>query len=179
MLRINPEREHDWLIKGIHWELFKKFKLDHTIKWYMNHLESVLENEMQKTPLGLWDINRSLNLGLTTRTNDRQKQQKRRTCRIMDFAVLAGNIIKLQGSENKDKYVDLAMELKRLWNMKVTVISIVIGALGTVIKRFIRGLEDLEIRGRVKTIQTSAFLRSAKILRRVLETWGDLLSLKL
>ena len=33
--------------------------------------------------------------------------------------------------------------------------------------------------GRVETIQTTALLRTAKILRRVLETWGDLLSLKL
>ena len=35
------------------------------------------------------------------------------------------------------------------------------------------------IGGRVETIQTTALLRTARILRRVLETWGDLLSLKL
>ena len=52
--------------------------------------------------------------------------------------------------------------------------TIVIGALGTVTKGLIKGLEDLEIRGRVETIQTTALLRSARILRRVLETWGDL-----
>ena len=34
-------------------------------------------------------------------------------------------------------------------------------------------LEDLEIRGQEETIQTTAFLRLARILRRVLETWGD------
>ena len=43
----------------------------------------------------------------------------------------------------------------------------------------LKGLEDLEIRGRVATIQTTTLLRTAKILRRVLETWGDFLSLKL
>ena len=63
--------------------------------------------------------------------------------------------------------------------MKVTVIPIVIGALGTVTKGLIQGLEDLEIRERVKSTQTTALLRLAKILRRVLETQGDLLSLKL
>ena len=41
------------------------------------------------------------------------------------------------------------------------------------------GLEELEIRARVETIQTTALLRSAWILRRVEETWEDLLSLKL
>ena len=29
------------------------------------------------------------------------------------------------------KYLDLARELKKLWNMKVTIVTIVIGALGT------------------------------------------------
>ena len=63
--------------------------------------------------------------------------------------------------------------------MKVTIVPIVIGALGTVTKVLLKGLEDLEIGGQVKTIQTTALLRTARILRRVLETWGDLLSLKL
>ena len=36
--------------------------------------------------------------------------------------------------------------------MKVTVISIVIAALGTVSKGMIQGLEGLEIRGRAETI---------------------------
>ena len=75
--------------------------------------------------------------------------------------------------------MDLARERKKLWNMKVTVILIVIGALGTVTKGLVQGLENLEIKGRVEPIQTTALLRSARILRRVLETWGDLQSLKL
>ena len=53
--------------------------------------------------------------------------------------------------------------------MKVMIISIVIGALGTVTKGLIKGLEDLEIREKVETIQTTALLRSARILRRVLD----------
>ena len=54
--------------------------------------------------------------------------------------------------------------------MKVTNIPIVIGALGTVTKGLAQELEDLEIMGRVETVQTTALLRSARILRRVLET---------
>ena len=54
--------------------------------------------------------------------------------------------------------------------MKVTVIPIVIGTLGTITKRMKQGLKDLEIRGCVLTVQTTALLKSARILRRVLET---------
>ena len=39
--------------------------------------------------------------------------------------------------------------------------------------------DDLEIRGRVETIQTIVLLISARILRIILETEGDLLLLKL
>ena len=69
--------------------------------------------------------------------------------------------------------------MEKLWNMKVTIVPIVIGALGTITKGLLKGREDLEVGGRVETIQTTALLRMARILRRVLETWGDLLSLKL
>ena len=61
----------------------------------------------------------------------------------------------------------------------MTIIPIVIGSYGTVTKVLLKGLEDLEVDGRVETIQTKALLRTARILRRVLETRGDLLSLKL
>ena len=51
--------------------------------------------------------------------------------------------------------------------MKATFTPIIIGALGTVSEGLLKGLEDLEIRGQVETIQTT---KSARILRRVLET---------
>ena len=36
---------HDWVGMGIHWELCKGLKFDHTNKWYIHKLESVQENE--------------------------------------------------------------------------------------------------------------------------------------
>ena len=61
-------------------------------------------------------------------------------------------MIKLKECEKWDKYHNLARELKKLWNMKVTIIPIVFGAFGTVTK----GLEDLEVGGWAETIQTTA-----------------------
>ena len=62
--------------------------------------------------------------------------------------------------------------------MKVTIVPIVIGAFGTITKGLLKDQEDLEVGRRVETIEMTALLRTARILRRVLETW-DLLSLKL
>ena len=78
--------------------------------------------------------------------------------------------MKLKEYEKKDKYLDLARELKKLWNMKVTIVPIVIGAFGTITKGLLKGLEDLKVGGRVETIQTTALLRTARIPRRILET---------
>ena len=47
----------------------------------------------------------------------------------------------------------------------MTIIQIVIGVFAAVTKGLLKGLEDLEVGGRVETIQTTA-----RIQRRVLET---------
>ena len=51
--------------------------------------------------------------------------------------------------------------------MKATVKPNVNLPLGIILKGLVKKLEDLEIRGQVKTIQTTAVLRSTRILRRV------------
>ena len=88
----------------------------------------------------------------------------------MDFAVPVDHGIKLKECEKKDDYQDLARKLKKLMNMKVTIITIAIGIFGTVTKGLLKGLEDLEVSRREETIQTTALLRTGRILRRVLET---------
>ena len=145
----------------------------------MHNPAPVLENDSHKL---LWDFNIQTGHLIPARRPDLiiiNKKKKKRTWKIVDFAVPAHHRIKLKEYEKKDKYLDLARELKKLWNMQETIIPIVIGAFGTVTKGLLKGQEDLEVGGRVETIQMTALLRTARILRRVLETWGDLLSLRL
>ena len=84
----------------------------------------------------------------------------------------------MKENEKMDKYLDLARELKKIWNMKVKVIPIVIGTLGTVTKSLEKSLENLGVRGKIETIQNTALLKSDRIVRRVLDTRGDLLLLR-
>ena len=60
--------------------------------------------------------------------------------------------------------------------MEEEMIPMVVNVLGAVPRALLKDLEELEIRGRVKTIKTTAELKLARILRRVLE---KLLSLHL
>ena len=54
--------------------------------------------------------------------------------------------------------------------MKVTIVPLVIGSFGTITKRLLKSLEELEVSGQVETIQMTALLRTAIILRQVLVT---------
>ena len=118
----------------IHWELCKKLKFDHTNKCYMHNPESVPENEAHKLH---WDFDAQADPQVTARLSGPIKKKKKnndkkeRTCRIVDLAVLAEQRIELKECEKRDKYLDLARKLKKPWNMKVTIIPIVIGTLGS------------------------------------------------
>ena len=120
---------------------------------YKHNQARVLEN---KTHILLWDFDINTDHLISARRPDLIIiNKKKRTCKIVDFAVPADYRIKLKECENKNKYLDLARELKNLWNMQLTIIPIVISAFGTVTKRLLKGLEDLEVGRQVETIQTT------------------------
>ena len=54
--------------------------------------------------------------------------------RIVIFAVPAEHRVTIEENEKRDRYVDLAWELKNLSNMRVTVIQVVIYVLGMIRK---------------------------------------------
>ena len=100
----------------------------------MHNPATVLENDPHKL---LWDFNIQTDHLIPARRPDLiiiNNKKKKRICKIVDFAVLAHHRINLKESEKKDKYIDLARELKKLWNMEVTIVPIVIDALGTITK---------------------------------------------
>ena len=142
---------HDWVGKVIHREMCKKFKFDYINKWYMHNLAPLIENDTHKLP---WDFNIQTNHLFPARRPDLIIiNKKKRIYKIVDFAVPADHRINLKECAKRDKYLDLARELKKLWNMKVTIVPIVIGAFGTITKGLLKGLENMEVSGQVETIQ--------------------------
>ena len=63
--------------------------------------------------------------------------------------------VKLKEGEKRNKYLNFARKLMKLWNMKITVIRFVNCALGTIPKTLVTGLGDLEIREQEETIKTA------------------------
>ena len=62
-------------------------------------------------------------------------------------------------NEKRDKYFNLPRELRKLWNMNVTVILIVIGTIATVPNDLKGALEELEVVGRAEIIQTTILFK--------------------
>ena len=73
----------------------------------------------------------------------KKKEENLQSCR---FCCPRLQKSKIEKGERKDQYLGLARELKN-WNMNVTIIPIVFGVIGSVIKGLVKGLENLEIKG--------------------------------
>ena len=116
----------------------------------MHNPAPVLENDMQKLS---WDFNIHKDHLIPARRADLIIiNKKKKICKTFDFAVPVDHRINLKECAKKDKYHDIARELKKLWNMKVTIVPIVIGAFDTITEGLLKGLKDLEVGGRVATI---------------------------
>ena len=140
----------------------------------MNKPESQLENKAHKI---LSDFEVQTDHLILARRQDWVIVSKKEN--IPNRGLWHPNRLQKKNKREKDKYFDLTRGKKKLWNMKVTVITIVIGALSMIPKGLVEWLEKLETTRRAETIQATALFGLATILRRVQQTRKDLLSLTL
>ena len=97
--------------KVIHWELCKKLKSDHTNNWYIHNPKPIQEKETHKL---LWDFEIQTDHQISAGRPDLVIiNKKKKTGRTVDFAVPADHRVKWKENEKRDKYLDLARELKK------------------------------------------------------------------
>ena len=101
-------------------------------KWYMHNPESVQENETQKL---LWDFQISARPPNLIVINKKKKKKKKELAQL--WTLLSRRTI--EWNKKNVKIIPISTstflrKLKKLWNIKVTIIPIVIGALVTVTK---------------------------------------------
>jgi hypothetical protein len=66
------------------------------------------------------------------------------------------------------KYKDLTIEIQCMWNVKTKVIPVIIGATGTISKSFRKYVSNIPENHKVKELQKTAILDTARVLRKVL-----------
>ena len=159
---------HDKMGARIHWELCKKYGIDCAEKWY-NHLpSSVCKNDDNSIEI-FWDRKLLVGKGIEANKPDLivvDKANQKWT--IVDFCVPWDGNVKAREDEKKEKYSQLASEIRAIYKVKTECIPIVIGALGTVPKRLLGFLKDLGIPDVIGCMQTCALLGSQRILKNVL-----------
>ena len=102
-----------WMGKVIHRELCKKFNFDHANKCYTYNQEYVQENETHKV---LCDFGIHTDRLISARRPGlviAKKEKEKWTCRVVGFAVSTDFRVKFKKSEKRDKFIDLARELKK------------------------------------------------------------------
>ena len=161
------KRRHDNLGKIVHWKLARKRNFEAGDKWYEYEPESVLENEDYKI---LWDFSIQTDHVIEAQRPDLVVvDKKERSCKIIDFAVSGDSRIAEKEKNKIEKYQDLGRELRKIWNVKVKIIPLVVGSLGAIPKQFGNGLKQIGITAGTAQVQKTVLLETARILRKFLE----------
>ena len=72
-------------------------------------------------------------------------------------------------AEKKLKYKSLYIEIQRMWNLKCTIIPIVIGATGILTRSLRKHLEAVPGKHSIDSLQKTAILGTSHITRKVLQ----------
>jgi hypothetical protein len=85
------------------------------------------------------------------------------------MAIPADRNVVQKEAENKLKYKSLGIEIQRVWNLKCTIIPVIIGATGIVTKSLRRNLEAIPGKHSIDSLQKTAVLVTSQIIRKVLQ----------
>ena len=87
---------------------------------------------------------------------------------LIDVAISADSNVIRKEAEQMLKSKDGTIEIERMWNVKTTVIPVIIGATGTISKSFRKYVGNIPGSHEVRELQKTAILGTAHILRKVL-----------
>ena len=159
---------HDKVAAALHWSLCKECGFPRSKRWYEHRAEKVLENGQVKI---LWDFHvQSDHVIEHCRPDLLLVDKVTNAATIIDVAVPGDTRILDREQEKILKYQDLKREIKKNWNLrKVTIVPVVIGALGTITINFRKHLDAVHCNLSISNLQKTALLGSARILRMVLD----------
>ena len=129
-----------------------------------------MENEKETI---LWDSPIITDRHVPCNKPDIGIKKKSDRCQHIDVAIPSDYNIQKKATEKMSKYVDIQIECQRIWNKKVEVISVIIGATGIVDKNIKRYVGRIPGCHNIYSLQRSAILGTAHILGKVLSIKPD------
>ena len=95
--------------------------------------------------------------------------RKHHEFQVIDFAIPYDTRVDGKEVEKIERYLDLARELKKVRKMKVTVVPLVVGALGTPTTLLEKRLKAIGIETKITELQKTVFIHTIRILKKVIE----------
>ena len=90
-------------------------------------------------------------------------------CQVIDFAIQHDTRVDDKEVYKIERYLNLARKLKKVWNMNVIVIVLVVGGLGTPAKALEKRLKTIIIGTRITELQRAALIHTSRIFHKVLQ----------
>jgi len=97
------------------------------------------------------------------------KNKKEKTCTLIDMAIPADRNVVQKEAEKMLKYKSLCIEIKRMWNLKCTIIPVITGATGIVTRSLRKNLKAVPGKHSIDSVQKTAILGTSHIIRKVLQ----------
>ena len=130
----------------------------------------VVENDRAKV---LWDFQiQTDRMVMANQPDIVVVDKEQRKAVVVDIAIPSDCNIRKKEHEKLEKYQALREELEKAWKVKATVVPVVIGALGAVTPKLEEWLQQVPGKTSDISVQKSAVLGTAKILRRTLKLPG-------
>ena len=103
------------------------------------------------------------------RPDIRITNKKEKTCTLIDVAITADRNVVQKEAEKKLNYKRLCIEIQRMWNLKFTIIPVIIVATGIVTRSLRKNLEAVPRKHSIDSLQKTAILGTSHIIRKVLQ----------
>ena len=87
----------------------------------------------------------------------------------MDVAIPTDRNVVQKEAEKKLKYKSLCIEIQRMWNLKCTIIPVIIAATGIVTRSLKKNLEAVPGKHSIDLVQKTVVLGTSHIIRKVLQ----------
>ena len=97
------------------------------------------------------------------------KNKKEKTCTLIDVAIPTDRNVVQKEAEKMLQYKSLCIEIQRIWNLKCTIVPVIIGATGIKTRSLKKNLETLPGKHSIDSPRNTAILGASHIIRKVLQ----------
>ena len=123
----------------LHYSICKALGFETTDKWYTHMPKPVCEKGDVTV---LWNQAVHTDREVTANRPDIIiKNKKEKTCTLIDVAIPINRNVVQKEAEKKLKYKSLCIEIQRMWNLKCTILPVIIGGTGIVTRSLRKNLE--------------------------------------